>query len=769
MCLALALVVALASVGAAGADEAKPLRGIALVIGQSNYTRITALPNPANDARAVAHMLGDLGFEVTAIADGARARLARSLQRFVEDAAGADVALLYYSGHGIEAGGENYLVPVEADLSSLADAENSLVPVSTLLDRLKATVPVAIVLLDACRTNPFPAGAKVATPAGVVPIAAAGLDLGRGAQPVQEVAGAGKNLGEVIGFAAEPGHAALDGDPGTDSPYAAALLKHLAAGGFAFGDVMTMIAEEVYLRTGGRQQPWTNTSLRRVLYFGLSPEETASDEAAIRGGRRKLLLTIAATPADRRAMVETVAAQNEVPLDALYGMLDVLEVDTSAGPQDLEAQLAAGAERLRTILAERDVEIRQDPELIRLSGLADKAEGEGAIALALQFRARASARADTIDKAIDEAEANVRARRLELADTFASHAKTALLNFDYRTAAQKYADASAQLERWDPAQAYLYKVSQGDALTDQGDVKGDNAALAEALEVYEQAKHMPGVNGFVGGAVGVAVNEGRTMLVLAERETGTKWVKQAIAIYEDALRTFPRKRDPERWATVEINLGNAYDQMGARAGGVAYHKKALQAFRQAASVFTRSANPDAWAGLQNNIANALVSIGETGDAERNFTQAATAFEAALTVWTREASPMQWAMVQNNLGSVLNLLGEREDGTRSLEAAAAAFTAALEVRTRETWPMDWASTQNNLGSVLLALGQRGKGTEYFRRAVEAYSNAGLEFTRERDPFNWATLTYNTARALKFIGDNENSVDRYRKRSQRSISR
>src|SRR5262245_14916470 len=132
MCLAVALLAALASVGTAYADEAKPLRGIALVIGQSNYRHIAALPSPANDARAVAHMLGDLGFEVTSVADGDQARLTRSLQRFVEDAAGADVALLYYSGHGIEAGGENYLVPVEADLSSLA--ASSLVPVSTLLD-----------------------------------------------------------------------------------------------------------------------------------------------------------------------------------------------------------------------------------------------------------------------------------------------------------------------------------------------------------------------------------------------------------------------------------------------------------------------------------------------------------------------------------------------------------------------------------------------------------------------------------------------------------
>jgi len=757
---ALGLAVALAAIAAARAEEAKPMRGVALVIGESRYEHIAALPNPANDARAVDRTLADLGFEVTAVADGDRTRIARSMQRFVEDAAGADVALLYYSGHGIEAGGENYLVPVEADLSSLADADNRLIPVSALLAQLKATVPVSIVLLDACRTNPFPPGAAVATAVGAAPVAAAGLEPLRGAVPLLDSADSSPNLGQVLGFAAEPGHAALDGDPGGNSPYAAALLKHLSAGGFNFGDVMTMVAEEVYVKTAGLQQPWTNTSLRRTLYFGLSAEETSSDEATIRSERRRLLLTIAATPADMRTMVEAVAARNDVPLDALYGMLKVLEVDMAGGRQDLQNQLAAGAQRLRTILDERNLQVRQDPELIRLSGLADHAETEGAISLALQFRDRASARADVIDKAIDEAEANVRARRLELADTFANHAKTALLNFDYRTTAVKYADASAQLERWDPATAFLYKVYQADALTDQGQIKGDNAALIEAIDVYEQAKRMPGTDAFQGGLVGVAVNQGITLLVLADRENGTKWIEQAIGVYEDALRHFSRKRAPEQWAVVQLNLGNAYDLMGGRAGGTTYHKKALEAFRQAAKVYTRQANPDAWAGLQNNIGNALVAIGESGNGKQNFAEAIRAFEGALTVWTRDAVPLQWAMAEHNLGATLHSLGELEDGTKNLEAAVAALTSALEVRTRETQPMDWAGTQNNLGTTLLALGQRGKGSEYFEHAVQAFTNAQLEITRERDPFNWASVTYNTARGLKFMGDSENSVPRYR---------
>src|SRR5690606_25621833 len=126
-----------------------------------DYEHITALPNPANDAREVVKLLTDLGFDARSVTDRDAGKLKRDLERFAEDAEEADVALLYYSGHGIEAGGENWLIPIDAVVSSLTDAEESLVPLSQLMDQLRQTVPVAIVLLDACRTNPFPADAVV--------------------------------------------------------------------------------------------------------------------------------------------------------------------------------------------------------------------------------------------------------------------------------------------------------------------------------------------------------------------------------------------------------------------------------------------------------------------------------------------------------------------------------------------------------------------------------------------------------------------------------
>jgi len=101
------------------ASGAETLRGVALVIGNAAYRHIAALPNPVNDARAVEKLLSDLGFDTTIVTDRNARQLSRALDGFIEDAKDADVAMVYYSGHGIEAGGENLLVPVDADLSVL--------------------------------------------------------------------------------------------------------------------------------------------------------------------------------------------------------------------------------------------------------------------------------------------------------------------------------------------------------------------------------------------------------------------------------------------------------------------------------------------------------------------------------------------------------------------------------------------------------------------------------------------------------------------------
>ena len=273
----------LATALAAPALADGPLRGVALVIGESEYDALPDLDNPERDARALDDLLGDLGFDVNRVLDGDAEELGEEIADFVEDAAEADVALVYYSGHGVELGGRNFLVPVDTDLTTPQSAGRSLVAVDAMLEALARTVPITIMLLDACRTNAFPPGQVIALPESEapLPIDGPGLEAMRGPTPVARAEAPG-GLGVVIGFAASPGQAALDGPPGGNSPYAAALLKHLGAGGYPFGDVMTLVSEEVYLETDARQLPWVNSSLRRFLSFGEAPEEDGTDEALIR-------------------------------------------------------------------------------------------------------------------------------------------------------------------------------------------------------------------------------------------------------------------------------------------------------------------------------------------------------------------------------------------------------------------------------------------------------------------------------------------------------
>ncbi|WP_176247587.1 caspase family protein [Mesorhizobium australicum] len=730
----------------------RALKGIALVIGQSGYAALPALANPANDARLISGLLGDLGFEVSTVLDADHTRLSRALRRFAEDAEGSDVALLYFAGHGIEAGGENFLVPVD----TAPDDPQGLVALSPLLSELQAAVPVTILLLDACRTNPFPPGATIATEGGSpAPVAAAGLGALRGVVPMKKTGGADPDtLGAVIGFAAEPGKAALDGTGGS-SPYAAALAKHLPAAGFAFGDVMTMVTEEVYLATAARQLPWTNASLRRQLFFGLTPEERKGDEAQIRGERRKLLLTIAATPLPTRQLVEQVANTNGVPMDALYGMLDVLGVDVAAGG-DLARQLDEGARRLKEIVASRNAQSRTDPEIVRLAALADTAEKEGAIRLALSFREQASKRAGEIDSALDEAESDIEKRRRELSQTFEDHAETALLNFDFQTAALRYADAFAQVERYDVARSYFLKVSEGDAWADQGAWHVDNEAFQRSLAAYDKAwqigRSAPDArrDGDLRGNMAIVMTQ------LGERTMDPRWLDQAAEIYRAILKDRPRKKFPLDWAITNLDLGVLLNILGQRTGERSQLDEALNALEGASQIITKKQMPEEWAGIQLNISNVHSSIGDISGEPEDYLDASNAIERALTVWTREARPQLWASAQSNLGAALNSYGEKAGKPEAVQRAIKAQQAALTVATPESSPGTWAQAQGNLATAYVTLAELTNDYSNLRRALEAYRSSLTVYTPQSDAANFAGVRYNEGRILLRMGRIENSM-------------
>ncbi len=239
---------------------------VALVIGQSNYHSVVALPNPANDARAMSRLLGDAGFDVTSAADLSQNEMREKVSDFAVKVAakGPDtVALVFYAGHGLQIDGENFLVPVDVDPKREADIPLQAIRLNDVLNTL-TSVPskTRILLLDACRNNPFPAINGTA---------------GRGLAIVDAKTGA---PGTFMSFSTSPGAEAEDGS-GADSPYTTALLSAAKEPGLSIEDTFKRVRVSVNKVTEGRQTPWDSSSLTDDFRFFSGPSAPAPKPVAV--------------------------------------------------------------------------------------------------------------------------------------------------------------------------------------------------------------------------------------------------------------------------------------------------------------------------------------------------------------------------------------------------------------------------------------------------------------------------------------------------------
>jgi len=228
---------------------------VALVVGNSAYQHTVQLPNPRNDAEAIAARLTELGFAVTTSLDGAKADMEKAVRDFVRAMDGSEVALFFYAGHGMQVRGVNYLIPIDAKLEDGTALDFETINLDTVLGFMNEEDRVSIVLLDACRDNPL--SRTFARSLG----ATRSAFIGRGLAAPQ--AGSGETL---IGFATAPGEVALDGE-GSNSPFTTALLNNIGTQGLEIELMLKRVKQEVYDTTGRKQEPWHNSALRREFYF----------------------------------------------------------------------------------------------------------------------------------------------------------------------------------------------------------------------------------------------------------------------------------------------------------------------------------------------------------------------------------------------------------------------------------------------------------------------------------------------------------------------
>jgi uncharacterized caspase-like protein len=282
--VALVLCAQMLFVGGSWAQE----RRTALVIGNSAYQR-SPLVNPVNDAQAMATALGSLGFTVTKLENATRSQMSDAIRQFGERIKLGGVGLFYFAGHGVQVNGENFLIPVDDDIQDKSQVATKGIEAKLVLQAMNnAKNRMNVVILDACRNNPFTSASRALVPTGNTDGRARSDSTGGGLAPMEAL------VGTLIAFATAPDSVAADGS-GKNGVYTENLLRNIMEPGLRIEDVFKRTRFAVRQETGGRQVPWENTSLEGDFYFvppatgSVASSGSAAQSTTLAGGQQAAL------------------------------------------------------------------------------------------------------------------------------------------------------------------------------------------------------------------------------------------------------------------------------------------------------------------------------------------------------------------------------------------------------------------------------------------------------------------------------------------------
>jgi uncharacterized caspase-like protein len=421
-----------------GCTSAFAEKRVALVIGNSAYQKVARLPNPANDAAVVAAMLKAAGFDLVESKSNLTAvDLRRTLRDFGSKARDADMAVVYYAGHGIELDGTNYLIPVDAALETDADVLDETLPLERVLFAVEPAKQLRLVILDACRDNPF---------AKTMKRTIASRAIGRGLAKIEPT-----SPNTMIAFAAKAGSTASDGDS-KNSPFAAALVEHLPKPGLDLRRAFGFVRDEVLKNTGNKQEPYVYGSL-------------GGDDVPL----------VPAKPVATGPQADPQAAvRRDYELALQLATRDAWEAFLAQYPDGFYANLAKGqlkkisAEETRTVAVEKARSAEQEKARLAAEG-AKQAE-----------QARAAAAAKAADDARLAAE---KAKQIEQEKTAAAEKARLAEQEKVRLAAEK----TKQIEQEKAAAAEQARVAADKAAAEK---KEQLAALTPPTEKPEQQKQV---------------------------------------------------------------------------------------------------------------------------------------------------------------------------------------------------------------------------------------------------------------------------------------
>jgi uncharacterized caspase-like protein len=356
---------------------------VALVIGNSAYRHAGELANPKNDATDIAAALKKLGFQVLEGFDLDKANLDRKIRDFASALQGANVGLFFYSGHGLQVAGQNYIVPVDAELTTAAALDFEMVRLDLVHRTMEREAPTNILFLDACRNNPLARNLARA-------LGTRSMEIGRGLAPVES------GSGTLISFSTQPGNVASDGS-GHNSPFTGPLVKHITNSNDDLSAILIAVRNDVMNATQRQQVPWENSALTKRIYFKVSAQ------APVLVNPPQPLLSNASvewTRVDKSSIaeLETFVRRNASSPEADYARARLGELkrqqaeavqQTAAAKKraDDEVRAKAERERLAMLQPQEDEKRRAEAEAAKKTSCSGRTAGSWDVSTAVTFPA----------------------------------------------------------------------------------------------------------------------------------------------------------------------------------------------------------------------------------------------------------------------------------------------------------------------------------------------------------------------------------------------
>ena len=481
-------------------------RRVALVIGNSAYVNAPRLENPKNDASDLASTLRQLGFEVVESQDLSKSAMDRSIRDFADRLSGAEMSLFFYAGHGLQVDGQNYIVPVDARLTSSAALDFEMVRLDLVQRTMERESHSNIIILDACRDNPL--ARNLARALGTRSTA-----IGRGLAPMES------GEGTLISFSTQPGNVALDG-AGRNSPFAAALLKRITAPGEDLPTILINVRNDVMAATSRRQVPWEHSALTAKVYF--TPPQpvgpTAAQQIELKfweSVKDSTSPTILATYLEKYPKGEFALVARALIEHYEHQIKASMATREEENKRQEEIKKAAELKRLEEDRTARETALAE--EVIRAKQAKNDAEAKR---VEEQERSEHEARAEELKKALEDAKkAKEAAQAAEEQRLAAVHAAEQATKAAERVIAEKRQAVSGGESSKASALPQIKKPSDANADRLARERRAHNAGARDAF--LESRKYWPLYSIPTGQSVSTTTTDGRRLTCIGGDRYGT--------------------------------------------------------------------------------------------------------------------------------------------------------------------------------------------------------------------------------------------------------